>query len=189
MDSDKILKLSKRAYEPYFKEALHCFQIWVLVSLACVCVSVAISVYANVNLLPFVAAFIALYALADCILNYRLSFLALAESKKETWDIDEFEITEISEDPSWAGHWWESTVSRLYPKDLRVERYKLKCRTASGEIKALRAAMSGKKYQIISDRIFNLQPTKCKIRYGKHSRIIIHYASGGEWTDTLNHLF
>ena len=189
MDSNKTFKLSKSAYEPYFKEALHCFQMFVLVSLSCLCVSVAISVYANVNLLPFVAAFIILYALADCLLNYRLSLLALVESKKEAWDIEEFEIIKIFEEASWSGHLWKSTVARLYPQNLRVGKYKLKCRAKNGEITTLRAAMSGKKYQIIGERIFNSQVTKCKISYGKYSRIIIHYANGGEWTDKLNHLF
>ena len=63
--------------------------------------------------------------------------------------------------------------------------------TASNQGKKviLKAVMSGKKYQVIQDRIFHSIPTTATILFGKHTKIIMYYKSADEWTDKLNHMF
>ena len=189
MNEERKLKYAKRAYQPYHKEALHCLQIYILIVLCAVCIFAALSAYANENLLPVFGIFLIICTVLEVVLNHRLSLLAVWELKKQAWDVDELEIQEISEEASWSGYMFVSVIADLYPKNLRVQRYKLKCKTKDGKTICLRAVMGGKKYQIIQDRIFQALPTKCTVHYGRKTHVILWFVNDSPWTDLLNHLF
>lgn len=189
MDLDRKKKFAKKAYKPYFFEARHCFMIYVLVSLIISVLFIAFSMIYDTNTIPFLVSVLVIYLIADCLLNYRLSFMAMLEMKSLHWNKQELTIVKISKDYAWSGYLWTSVLPKLYPKEQRVDKYKLICKEESGENIVLRSVMSGKKYQIIQDRIFDSMPTKCTIYYGKISKIIMYYKNDEPWTDILNHNF
>jgi len=98
-------------------------------------------------------------------------------------------IESIIEEASWSGYAFTSVMSKLYPKELRVTRYKLRCKDITGKVVVLRSAMSGKKFQIIQDRLYYSKPTTCSVVYGKKTHIILFYEKKIEWCDVLNHKF
>ena len=186
MDLDKKRKIASISYRPYRKEALHCLGIFICILLT---LSIPIALLAYTWDSRILAWFILLtvgYIVVDCILIYRLSLISVYENKKCDWSIQKLTITKISQEFSWAFHWSADGISRLYPKELHFDKYKVVCKNEMGSRVVLRTAISGKKYQIIQNRLFENLDTTCTIYYGKHSKIIMLYKSNKTWTDQLN---
>ena len=189
MDDNRRKKIAIRSYTPYFKESVYCLVIQVLVT-GCLCaVFVGVGVVYQITVWPILIGILIVAWVVELLLNQRLSMVALWELKKLKWNTAAVTILEISEEASWSGHIWESVISKLYPSNQRVGRYKLICQTKTGKKLVLRCIMSGKKWQIIQDRIFDKQSTECSIHYGTHTRIVMLYCSQEDWTDKLNHMF
>lgn len=188
MDSKKKEKKARDAYRPYFKESMDTLIRSVLIILCILTFSVAFSlVYENYFYL-FATFAVFLYVICDCVLNYRLVILALIERKKNEWICEEIEVVRIKDEWVWSGYLWKSRLSKLYPKEMHVGRYKLECKNKEGKKINLRSVMSGKKYQILNDRIFYSRSTKCLVSFGRYTKIIMHYESNEKWTDQLNHI-
>ena len=185
----RINSLASKAYAPYYKESLHCFQLFLLVSAIILIVCVTFGVATTINMLYFYVMTEVWYILTDSALNHRLTFLSLYEKRNKKWEELEISIRAIKHELSFSRNGLESVIPKLYPKNLRVGKYKLNCLTNDGKRISLRIVMSGKKYQIIQDRIFNSLPTNCTVLCGKYTKIIIFFKSSEMWTDKLNHMF
>ena len=185
MVSDRI---RKQMYSPYHKEAMHCFISYILVSLALVVIFLAFSASLSFDYVGTVLPIIVLYTVLETVLNFRLSLLALFEEKSLKFKKEALSIERISGDHSFSGH-YGSIIPKLYDRKLRVDRYKLICRNEQGKKVALRTVMSGKKYQLLQDRLFNSCDCGCDIIYGKYTKIVLFYGSKELWTDKMNHLF
>jgi hypothetical protein len=186
LDKDKI---SKKAYEPYFREAGHCFANFILISILVAIVFLSITYATGDNVISAALFIVAFYLVLDAIFNYRLSFLAMYEKRKCDWEKQNLVIDKIISEDTWTARLGESVIYKLYPKELHVYRYKLICYNQSGDKVVLRAVMSAKKYRIIQDRIFNSMSTDCIIYYGKLTRIVMMFKNQELWTDKLNHMF
>lgn len=185
----RIDSLASKAYAPYYKESLHCFQVFLLVSAIILIVYVTFGIATTNNTLHFYVMIEVCYILMDSALNHRLTFLSLYEKRNKKWEELEISIREIKDELSFSNHILESVIPKLYSPNLRVGKYKLNCLTKDNQRISLRIVMSGKKYQIIQDRIFKSLPTNCTVICGKYSKIIIFFKSSELWTDKLNHMF
>lgn len=189
MDLDRRKKIALKSYEPYYKESLHCLQVFVLISLLLLIVFIVLyQSIGKIVIFPYLLIE-SVYLCGDCLLNHRITILSLIERKHLDWDCQNVTIVRICDDYSWSGRMWESVIPQLYPKALSVNRYKIVCETQDKKQLNLRAVMSGKKYQIISNRIYKKLPTNCIVHFGRYSKIIMLYNNSYDWTDKLNHMF
>lgn len=187
MVSDKRKKLAEKAYEPYFEEAIYCLENYIIACLAVIILFILCSFVFAVNMWPLITLALGILTILECLGNFRLSFLAKLENRRLLWIKRNLTIIKITEDFSTSTR-WGSILPKLYPKNQRMNRYKLICVDQNQKRYKLRSAMSGKKYQIIQDRLFELKNTSCEIHYGKYSHIIMLYKNHEEWTDKLNHM-
>ena len=188
MDLNKRRTISSRAYAPFYKESLYCFRNFVCLFLLLLIVFSVFAYLWGHKFLWFFFVIVVFYVLVDCLLNYRLTFVSMYENKKCDWVSQELTIKKISKSFSWSSPWYASTMSKLYSKELNFDRYNIICTNNLGEKVVLKTAISGKKYQIIQNRIFENLCTKCYIYYGKYSKIIMFYKNSENWTDQLNHM-
>ena len=189
MDFDKK-SIAIRAYSPYYREALYCLALSVRDIIVIVLSYFLVFFISNMEPWKLYIAILVFYVLAISTIYYRVSILTLFEKKSCKWTVEKLAIQKIVQEASFSNHpCGKRTITKLYPKDVRMDRYKLICQNAEGKRVVLRTAMSGKKFQLIQDRIYYSLPTECKISYGKYSKIVMFYKSKELWTDQLNHLF
>ena len=163
-------EIKKRAYAPYRREALYC----VAIGIAIVSVgSVLFYLYDIHNIIPWFPIIFLCYLLIEIFLNYRIAILSYVEQIFNLTAIDEFKLIKIYDAHSLSGKYGESIINSLYSKKLNMGSYKIKAK-GSKKIK-LRTAISGKKWQIISDNIYLCSADNVKVTYGKITHIIISF--------------
>ena len=182
-------KYSKRAYAPYFKESIHCIEVFVFVSIILLVLFSILFVYLEISAYYILIIGLVVYALLDCAFNHRLSILAVTEMRKGDWIKQEVVIKDIILEHSSSGYMGQSVIPKLYPKELGMERYKLVCENEKKEKVVLRTVMSRRKHKLLVNQIFIEKGAKSFIYYGKRTKIVLCYKSGEAWTDTLNHMF
>lgn len=182
---DNFAIQANRAYEPYRREALHCFWADAAVSAAMLLLIVATHLYQASRI---IWAVFPLLFLVEGFVNYRLSLCSFVERRRKLYRVDHLQIVNIREDRSASGH-WGSIVPQLYSPKMYVDRYRIKCRDADGRTIQLRCVMSGKKHRILSERMGDKEKLSIAIRYGKLTHIIITYLDQDETAWKLNHMF
>ncbi|MBQ6569495.1 MAG: hypothetical protein IJL87_04490 [Clostridia bacterium] len=177
--TDKKTDICKRAYAPYKREALYCFVLDAVLS------AVLIPLIWLMDF-PLLFLSIPLLFITETALNYRIGLLSYAEQKKERFVTEKVQFVSIADEYSASGH-WGSVIPALYDKKLRMGRYKIKCTDQNGKLIRLRCAVSGKKWQIISDYITLGDSLPLVVTYGKLTHIIIRYEDKNDMCRKLNH--
>ena len=167
------------AYAPYRKEANTCLVIDSVIAVSIV----LLLLLARAGW--FILLILPLFALGTFILNYLPTLRLRREMKDELFETAAVEILEVRELHSAAGY-WGTVLKEIYPKALRVSRYKLLCRDEKGEKLALQCVMSEQKQQLLRDGIDRKQLTHCTVSYGKNTRILQAFCDRGQLTDSLN---
>lgn len=169
-----------KAYEPYIKEGIFCLFQGVLLAILVLLIAFASKIYWLLLNIP-------LYFISECYLNFRLPILFLCE-KKHAWETRTVEITCVKYENSGTVKYGSgSIISKLYPKEQQVGRYKLICKNQSGKKLILRSVMPWKKYKLLVNRLLK-EPIKCRISYGKLSHVVFKYESDENWARTLNYI-
>lgn len=202
------LKKRKRlhAYEPYKREALYCFCADLILVL---CLAVVIILFDIPQKFPYVYLVFPAFFLLELVFNYSIFLLGLVEQRRNLFLQKQVRIQKITVENSFSGH-WGSVISKLYPSQLMVGRYKLLCVDSSGEKLKLRSAMSLKKYQLLishlhpelmealsrthSQRSKPVNPVDVvqqswTVSFGKYTHIILSYDDQNELSDMLNRQF
>ena len=166
MDLDEM---KKRAYAPYRREALYCFAIDITI----VAVGIVLFyLYDMHNIIPWFPLIFAFYLLIEIFLNYWIAILSYVEQIFNLMTTDEIKLIKIYNAHSLSGK-YGSIINSLYSKKLNMGSYRIKA-YGSKKIK-LRTAISGKKWQIISDNIYLGNADNVRLTYGKLTHIIISF--------------
>ena len=162
MDSHKA---AVSAYEPYFKEALFCLWLDIIIALI-------ISVFLIMTKVTFLLWIIPIFFVFELFVNFRIAVLAIFERRKSRYATKNVYITDLHIEDSASGH-WGSILPRLYPSNLQIERYRLTCTGSDGEKIMLRCAMSTAKRKILNK--FLGKNCMLKVTYGRMSKIVVKY--------------
>ena len=171
-----------RAYSPFRKEALFCFIVDVVILLICSAVFVVIELqkYAIWLFLVF-----PLYFLAEVFINYRIAILSLIEDRHQCIVFRTVVIEHVQIESSASGH-WGSVLPSLYPSQMRVQRYKIKCTDANGKKLSLRCAMSIRNAKLFDKMLESPSLRKRTVVTGKFSHIILKYCDKDDFAFVLS---
>lgn len=177
-------KIVKRAYEPYRKEAMHCFLEYILVVLVCGVVFLIWRIQ-NPNIYIVVGIGCLLFFVLEIFLDYRLALLSWIEEHWRLYDIKEVQMVRIKVEYSPSGK-YESIIPKLYPKELGVNRNKIKCIDFDNKKFSLRSAMGNKNAQILIDEINKKTGVRRTVKVGKYTHIIVKYCDNDYISHRLN---
>ena len=167
------------AYTPYRKEANTCLVIDSVIAVSIVLLLwLARAGWFILLILPMFAAY-------TFFVNYLPTLRLRREVNGELFETATVEILEVREMRSAAGY-WGTVLKEIYPKTLRVGRYKLLCRDEKGEKIALQCVMSEQKQLLLRDGIDRKQLTHCTVTYGQNTCILQAFCDRGQLTDSLN---
>lgn len=195
------------AYEPYRREALYCLRVDLLIVF---CGAIIVTIAGMPRIWPSFYWIFPAYLLIELFLNYSLALIGTMEQRRELFIRRQVRIQKITREHSFSGR-WGSVISKLYPPNLMVDRYKMICLDENGEKLTLRSAMSLKKYRLLIERIDpacrryhrgrrherpkpidRTAPTELPlwtVTIGKYSHIILSYDDKDELCDFLNYQF
>ena len=188
MDIKRKKKLAARAYEPFFLEALHNLIITTIVVLLITISLVIICKGKNVSALIFILPILLLYITLELVFTYKTCILALLERKKSLWEEKTVVIKKIVAFRSGADPMMDSAMSKIYPKKMSVDRYKVICETEEGDKLVLKTVLSFRKYWLFFSALSKQKELKCKFYYGKYSKIIMYCKGNGELFDKMNYM-
>lgn len=175
----------KKAYTPYRKEALHCAGIALVITIVG---SLSLLVIGLHHIAPMLFLIFPLFWLVEMVIDCRLAIYSVLEKRKRKYITKIVTIVQIRTENAVSGH-WGSVIPQMYPKQLRVDRYKILVYDNSGNKVSLRCVMSGKKWQMLSDNVLKGGSLERKITYGKYSRIVIAWNDKDNLAYSLNHMF
>ena len=171
---NKAGKYFSIAYAPFQREARYCFTVDLFISLVVAVIFFLLNLFSS----TFFRWIIPSFFLIEIIVNYRIGLLSRLESKIGAFISAKICISEIQDEYSASGR-WNSIISKLYPPNLRVNRYRVIGKDGTGNIIKLRCAISGKKWQLIHDSIHD---SICEgvewnrlVTYGKLTHIILSF--------------
>lgn len=169
-------------YLPYRKEAMYCFTLdIVIVVVICVLFFVMeIQFY-----MPVLFLILPTYFIIESFFNYRLALLSFFEVCKNSYMSKDVYIVDINIENSASGH-WGSIISKLYPKAVGMERYKIICVDTNNVKLTLRSAMSNKNSQLLTDGIRMTKPLKRTVVFGRYSHIVLKYLDDDDLAFILN---
>lgn len=161
-------KKTARAYESYYREALYCLIVDVLISLEIIIIACLLN-------MPILIMLVPLMFLGDCFINYRIAILSLIEKISMKNKKIEVKVVDIKIESSWSGWNFESVIPKLYPQKDNVLRYKIVCFDTSGKKKIFRIVMSRKKYLKFLEIFIKPSNTPMiSITYGQFTRIVLY---------------
>lgn len=171
-----------RAYSPYRKEALYCFVIDIITVFVCSAVFILIGIphYAPLLFLVFPT-----YLVVEILINYRLAVLSILEEWNQIYVLKDILIVGIKIEDSASGR-WGSVIPKLYPKELGIKRYKIKCIDSNKAEMSLRCVMSNKNAKLLSSRIDSESALLRTVVIGRYSRIILKYCDKDDLALVLN---
>lgn len=175
----------KRSYEPYQRESAHCFFLAVVFS------SIAFLLYGVCGGLRIWKGFLWFligYLIVELLTNGYLGLISPIELSKKAFVIDSLFIDKIEIAHSWSGHWGESIIPKLYPKQLRMQSYKVFCTSMDGKSIVLRIAMSQRKLKKLMRYVEIYHSEALMIMFGKYSHIIIEFQGRGYDSIDLNRM-
>ena len=176
------MALSKKeinhAYSPYRKEAIFCFIIDCVIVVASMAFLICIDAIQLFYVFP-------LYFVVEVLLNYRLAILCAIEERYRKFDLLEIKFTKSDLEDSASGH-WGSIIPQLYPSELRVARYRIKCIDSNNKSLTLRCVMSLKNAELFDKMIECNTEQMQLVIVGKYSRIIVKYCTINDFTFVLN---
>lgn len=154
--------------EPYLQEAT------LQIVIDIVIIALLIVVFAVAKFSLAICAFIVFgYFVIAIVLHYRLLIQALVDKHKGDLITETVGIKRFYEEYSFAGDYLgHSYICKFYPKEMQVQKYRIKVINAHGEEKNLRAVMSFRR--LLDFSILDKQQIKhLQIVYLKRSKIFI----------------
>jgi hypothetical protein len=167
---DSIRKDISRSIAPYIREMLYCLVVDIAGCSFCALLFVLTGIHERYPLL-FIA--FPAYLFVECFVNYRLVLLSLFERKHNCIVFEKVIVEKKYIESSASGWLWNSAMSKLYPAENNMQRYRLRCRMTNGKKVFYRIAMSSVKAQRIQAVLINLQYGQVDITYLRYSRIVI----------------
>ena len=176
----------ERAFSPYRKEAKHCLMKDVFLAFA-LCILIAIFVNSDKNLIVMFWI-IPLYFFIECAINYRLAIITMIEEHKRCVITKNVLIENKKNEWSPSGpRYSDGAMPFLYPKGMKVERYKIKCTDIStGKKIYLRCAMSLKNAELLNKMLACESTRNRTVIIGKYSHIIIKYCDKDDFAFALS---
>ena len=166
------------AYEPFRREALHCFLLNLLLFSIFGALLLAVSLKSRIKVheinLLLISIPIFVFEIHLFCTVYRIAILSWIEMAGKVFVTQSLILEEIKEESSPSGR-WGSIIPQLYPKKANYGRYKILCRTEEGKRFKLRCAVNGKNYQIIGNQIWDGPGWKRSVTYGRFSHVILRY--------------
>ncbi len=177
-------KIINRAYEPYRKEAMHCFVEYILVVLACGVVFLIWKIQTpNIYIVLGIGCLLSF--VLEIFLNYRLALLSWIEERRQLYEVKEVQMIRFKEEYFTSGK-YESIIPKLYPKDIGVCRNKIKCIDSNNKNLSLRSAMGNKNAQMLIDEIKKRTGVRRTVMVGKYTHIIVKYCDNDYISHRLN---
>ena len=134
----------------------------------------AVLILASFPIIAWIAVDIAYFVIA-LIFHYRVVILALIDKQKCDYITEKISIKQFKEEYSFAGdRLGHSNIRFFYPKEMQVQRYKVKVISGSGEENKLRTVMSLSR--MLKFAILDKQQIEyLNVTYLKRSKVIVAF--------------
>lgn len=154
--------------EPYIEEATMQLMLEIII----VSLVATLMVIAQFPLI-YLACFAIVYSVLSLVFNYRVVIQAITDKRKKECVTEIVSVKCFREEYSfvYADSLGHSYLHRKYPKDMNVQKYKIKVIDSNGEEKKLRSVMS---FRRMTDFVFFDDFEYLKVAYLKRSRILIN---------------
>ena len=166
---------------PYIKEA----SIQLIIDILLIGLIVAVSLIAGFSAGICISVIVG-YIIVALLLHYRIAIQALIDKRNEDYVTETVYIKEFSEEYSFIGdRTGHSYIHYFYPKDMDVQKYKIKVIDTNGEIKKIRSVMSfGRLFDFLA--LKNVGIENFNITYLKSSKIIVSVEIYGDIDNVLS---
>lgn len=175
-------KIIDRCYKPYRDEALYAFIRDVAVFLACILFLVVIIFTqgrVEKNLITFLSVFAIFLFVFLFLSSFSIHILSVIERKRYKAKEIKLKIECIElEYCFFTGIKGRSSISKLYPETMEVDRFKIICRDENNKKVALRSVMSRKKHWMILAYLETHQDEYLYITCGELTKIVLYYKDG-----------
>ena len=167
--------------EPYMQEA----ELQVVLDIIIMGIASMILFFAKLPPVICIVVIIGYFILA-LFLHYRVLSLALVDKHKGDCLTETVKIMRFAEEYSFAGdRLGHGNVRLFYPKEMHVQRYKIKVVNEQGEEKKLRSVMSFRR--LLQFSVLNKQQIEyVQVTYLKRSKILICVDLSGEIKTNMN---
>ena len=165
--NDKIVDFR---INPYIQEAT----LQIALDIIVLVIVTAVLILASFPIIAWIAVDIAYFVIA-LIFHYRVVILALIDKQKCDYITEKISIKQFKEEYSFAGdRLGHSNIRFFYPKEMQVQRYKVKVISGSGEENKLRTVMSLSR--MLKFAILDKQQIEyLNVTYLKRSKVIVAF--------------
>lgn len=161
-------KMIKNRIEPYIQEAT----IQIILDILLLAIVITLMIVAKFSLI-YILCFAIGYSVIAFILHYRVVIQAIIDKRKNEYITETVSVKSFVEEFSFIGdRLGHSYIRHFYPKDMQVQKKRIKVVNSSGEEKKLRSVMSFKRsFEFI---VFDKQQIEyLQVTYLKRSKILI----------------
>ncbi len=163
--SEKIIKYR---IEPYIQEAT----IQIILDILLVAIVTILMIVVKFNLI-YILCFAIGYLVIAFIFHYRVVIQAIIDKRKKEYITETVSVKSFVEEFSFIGdRLGHSYINHFYPKDMQVQKKRIKVVNSNGEEKKLRSVMSFKRsFEFV---VFDKQQIEyLQVTYLKRSKILI----------------
>ena len=161
-------KIIKYRIEPYIQEAT----IQVILDILLVAIVTILMIVVKFNLI-YILCFAIGYSVIAFILHYRVVIQAIIDKRKKEYITETVSVKSFVEEFSFIGdRLGHSYIRHFYPKDMQVQKKRIKVVDSNGEGKKLRSVMSFKRsFEFV---VFDKQQIEyLQVTYLKRSKILV----------------
>ena len=162
-------KIIKYRIEPYIQEAT----IQIILDILLVAIVTILMIVVKFNLI-YILCFAIGYSVIAFILHYRVVIQAIIDKRKKEYITETVSVKSFVEEFSFIGdRLGHSYIRHFYPKDMQVQKKRIKIVNSNGEEKKLRSVMSFKRsFEFV---VFDKQQIEyLQVTYLKRSKILVH---------------
>lgn len=161
-------KIIKYRIEPYIQEAT----IQIILDILLVAIVTILMIVVKFNLI-YILCFAIGYSVIAFILHYRVVIQAIIDKRKKEYITETVSVKSFVEEFSFIGdRLGHSYIRHFYPKDMQVQKKRIKVVDSNGEGKKLRSVMSFKRS--LEFVVFDKQQIEyLQVTYLKRSKILI----------------
>ncbi len=173
-----IDKFLKRNTSPYIKEMLYVIFIDVfIVALICAVFLVG-TLDSGQSVVQPLIIIVSVYIFVELVFNYSLGLLSLIDRSKGDYIEKKGMIVDYAVESSWSGWLMTSIITKMYPKELAVNRYRMQYKDIDGNIDFVRVVMSREKGSKVYQNILKKNNFNIHIMYCKRSKILLCFELG-----------
>lgn len=161
-------KIIKYRIEPYIQEAT----IQIILDILLVAIVTILMIVVKFNLI-YILCFAIGYSVIAFILHYRVVIQAIIDKRKKEYITETVSVKSFVEEFSFIGdRLGHSYIRHFYPKDMQVQKKRIKVVDSNGEEKKLRSVMSFKRsFEFV---VFDKQQIEyLQVTYLKRSKILV----------------